>query len=285
MRKNVLVFLALSALIACGGASATSSSQTTAAMPKAGDVDGKITWAMAGAHRLDSAKKRDAFRHPKETLEFFGLKDDMHVVELWPGAGAWYTEILGPVLAERGELTITNYSAEGPADSYAVKDSKKLTEKLASAPQVFGKVRVKTVALPDSVNLGVDESADLVLTFRNLHNWVEDKSEMKVISAAFKVLKHGGTFGVVDHRAKPDADPTKAGDTGYLPEAWVIKTVEGAGFKLAAKSEINANPKDTKDHPKGVWNLPPVLTGGDADRAKYEAIGESDRMTLRFIKP
>jgi predicted methyltransferase len=185
----------------------------------------------------------------------------MHVVEMSPGSG-WYTAILAPVLAPRGQLTITSR-----------------VDDLAKRPDVFGRVE-----LTSPLRLGAASSADMVLTFRNMHNWVgEHGEEQEVLARVFAVLKPGGTLGLVDHRAKADAVPPGAG--GYLRADWVIAQVEKAGLRFVAKSEINANPKDTRDHPKGVWTLPPTYALGDADRAKYEAIGESDRMTLKFVKP
>jgi predicted methyltransferase len=270
MKIGIAFVLASTIVFGCGGSqSASTNSPTTmsAAFPKGVDTDAKITWALSDPLRDANAKKRDVYRHPRETLTFFGLKDNMHVIELWPGSG-WYTEILAPILAEHGQLTVT----DAP------------NKKIASHPETFGHLDIKS-ASPNNINLGPDESADMVVTFRNMHNWVGAHIEGQMLAAVFKVLKHGGVFGMTDHRAKADADPSKAGDTGYLREDWAIKTVEAAGFKLAEKSEINANPKDTKDYPGGVWNLPPVLRAGATDRAKYEAIGESDRMTLKFIKP
>ena len=163
--------------------------------------------------------------------------------------------------------------------------AKEYAARLASKPADFGKVEVRVVHPPGDVTLGPDGSADAVLTFRNFHNWVRDSIADKVLAAAFRVMKPGGVLGIEEHRAKADADATKAGDTGYVPEAFVIDLAQKAGFRLEARSEINANPKDTKDWPKGMWTLPPVLRLGGLDRAKYEAIGESDRMTLRFGKP
>jgi predicted methyltransferase len=227
---------------------------------------------------------RDRYRHPRETLEFFGIRENMTVVELWPGAG-WYTAILAAFLSNGGKLTVTSMDPAGPPDEYATKGARAYAARLAAQPDVFGKVDIHVVHPPSDVVLGPDGSADMVLTFRNVHNWISGGSADAVFAAAFRVLKPGGVLGVEEHRARPDADPRKVADTGYVPEAQVIDLAQKAGFRLEARSEINANPKDTKDWPKGVWTLPPVLRLGDQDRAKYEAIGESDRMTLRFRKP
>jgi predicted methyltransferase len=247
--------------------------QSTAAPTATTDTAAKIQAVLAMPHRSEANRARDKYRHPVETLGFFGLRDDQTVVELWPGGG-WYTEVLAPLLKDHGKLVVTN-TAKGT----------KYNEMLAARPDLYGKVEVRVIDPPKDINLGPDGSADLVVTFRNIHGWVPGGYDDKVYAAAYRVLKSGGTFGVEEHRAKPGADPAELKDTGYVSEDFVIKRVEAAGFKLAAKSEINANPKDTKDYPKGVWTLPPTLRNGDVDKDKYLAIGESDRMTLKFVKP
>lgn len=243
--------------------------------------------ALAGAQRSPENKARDVYRHPKEMLLFFGLRPDATVVELWPGGNGWFTEVLAPFLKEKGKLIATNFDTSGPADSYQTRNGNKYNDKLKADPASYDRVEVVTVKDTKTLSLGPDGSADLVLTFRNTHGWVEDGIEGDIYAAAFKVLKPGGVFGVEQHRAKPGpvADAKKQAETGYLPEDFVIARVEAAGFKLAAKSEVNANPKDTKDYEKGVWALPPALQNGETDRARYQAIGESDRMTLKFVKP
>ena len=243
--------------------------------------------ALAGDHRSPENKARDQYRHPEQTLVFFGLRQDMTVVELWPGGGGWFTEVLAPVLRERGKLIVTNFDTSGPADSYQTKNGNKYKDKLAANPAIYDKVEVVTVKDPRALTLAPDGSVDMVVTFRNSHGWVEDGIEADIYGAAFKALKSGGVLGVEQHRANPGpvADPKKQAETGYLPEAWLIERIESFGFKLAGKSEINANPKDTKDYAKGVWALPPALQNGETDKARYTAIGESDRMTLKFVKP
>jgi predicted methyltransferase len=279
----VLLALGLSSLSACGGAAPPPVTAPTAASDVAPAIDPatdtKLRAAIASSARPAAEVARDKWRHPAETLEFFGLRDDMTVVELWPGGG-WYTAILAPLLAAKGKLVVTNTDPNGAGES-----AKAYAARLAGNPSDFGKVEVKLINPPTDVSLGPDGTADAVLTFRNFHNWVRDGIADKVLAASFRVLKAGGIFGVEEHRAKPDADPSKVGVTGYVPEAMVIDLAQKAGFRLEGRSEINANPNDTKDYPKGVWTLPPVLRLGDQDRAKYEAIGESDRMTLRFRKP
>jgi predicted methyltransferase len=283
-----IVLAALGVLVTsvtgCGSAAtpaASPSSETPAA------VDAKIRASLAGSQRTDAEKARDVYRHPRETLEFFGLRDDMNVVELNAGEG-WYTSVLAPVLAEHGKLTVTTADPNGPADSEMTKYAQGLMARFAKDPAAFGKVSPLVVKWKgDAVSLGPDGSADMVLTFRNAHNWLGAGLFDKVLAATFKVLKPGGVLGITDHRANAGGptDVKTIDDTGYVPEAFVIQQVEAAGFKLAGKSEINANPKDTKDYPKGVWTLPPTYELKDVDRAKYQAIGESDRMTLKFVRP
>ena len=247
----------------------------------ADDSAAAITAALKGAWRQPANAARDKYRHPQETLEFFGLKPDMAVVELWPGGG-WYTEVLAPVLRDHGQLTAAALPASDPGEGSV---TKRYLAKLKADPAVYGKVKVIDFDPPRESSLGPDGSADMVVTFRNAHNWESQHQLLAVFQAAFKVLKKGGVLGLTDHRAAPGNPLQDTYGTGYLPTDYVIQTAEKAGFKLASQSEINANPKDTKDYPKGVWTLPPTFTLGDTDRAKYAAIGESDRMTLKFIKP
>jgi predicted methyltransferase len=280
--------VALAALtFACGGGSAPPATATNAADVRGskGAIDGKLRTSLSGPQRTEQEKARDPYRHPQETLEFFGLREEMTVVEISPGGG-WYTAVLAPTLREHGKLVVAGGDPNGDPKSEGTKHAQALLERFQKMPQAFDKVQ--SVVLKNDVwVLGAPDSADMVLTFRNFHNWVEDGATDKVLAAAFKVLKHGGVFGVTEHRAKPGAptDAKTVGDSGYMPEDAVVKLVEGAGFKLAGTSEVNANAKDTKDYPKGVWTLPPSYALGDTDHAKYEAIGESDRMTLKFVKP
>jgi predicted methyltransferase len=272
--------LSLSAVttLSCATGHPDAATSTTPAAIVAGPVgaatnDAKLQAILAMPHREDADRQRDQYRHPIQTLNFFGVRDDMNVIEIWPGGG-WYTKVLAPFLKEKGKLAVTNTAG-----------GKKYADLLASSPELYGKVEVRLINPPTEIAFGPDGSADVVLTFRNVHGWVPGGYDNKVYAAAFKVLKPGGVFGVVEHRAKAGADPATLKDTGYVSEEFVIKRVQEAGFKLADKSEINANPKDTKDYPKGVWTLPPSLRLGDVDKDKYLAIGESDRMTLKFVKP
>lgn len=228
--------------------------------------------------RSDQNRARDKYRHPLETLEFFGLGSNMTVVELWPGNG-WYTEILASFLADKGQLIVTSFD---PQTNYI---AKAFQGKLAANPTIFGKVKVAQIDPPSELNLAPDNSVDMVLTFRNIHNWISAGFADRVYAAAYKALKPGGILGVVEHRAKPGISLQQSVFTGYMSQEGVIAAIEKAGFKLAGESEINANPQDTKDYPGGVWTLPPTLSQGAKNRERYLAIGESDRMTLKFVKP
>jgi predicted methyltransferase len=250
--------------------------------PPAAKPEPTLEAALASPTRTDAERARDKYRHPAETLAFFGLKPDMHVIELVPGGG-WYTAILAPYLHDKGALAITMGDPNGPPDNEGTKQAQAMQKRLASAP-AFDKVT--TVRWdPKNLNLGPDGSADMVVTFRNVHNWIPDGNAPAVFAAIAKVLKPGGVLGLTDHRAATDQTPEQADKTGYVSEAQVIALAKAAGLELDARSEVNANPKDTKDYPNGVWSLPPTFAGKDVDHDKFAAIGESDRMTLRFRKP
>ncbi|WP_106089425.1 class I SAM-dependent methyltransferase [Enhygromyxa salina] len=257
----------------------------TSDKPAFADLDS----VLAGAHRGDNAA-RDSQRHPKETLEFFGVEPSMTVVELSAGGG-WYTEILGPYLRDQGKLIVTHWPTTH--ERYG-SSAQKFADKVNSAPEIYGDVTIAIAPLSadDAFEPAPEGSVDVVLTFRNSHGWYNNGQTQQIYGAAFKALKPGGIFGVVQHRAAEGADPEQTSKQGYLPESVVIATAQEAGFELVEKSEINANPKDTKDHPSGVWTLPPSLSGpekgveqSEEELAKHNAIGESDRMTLKFKKP
>ena len=252
---------------------------------QAQDAGALIDQALAGSHRSDANKARDKYRHPRETLLFFGLKPDMTVVEIWPSAG-WWTEILAPVLKDGGRYYAAWFATQAKgAPAFFKEREKGFDAMLAGRPDLYGKVVKTSLLAPDYVDIAPKGSADMVLTFRNVHNWAKAGNAEAMFKAFYDVLKPGGILGVKDHRAKPDTPFDKQIETGYMTEAWVIEAAQRAGFKFDNKSEINANLKDTKDHPLGVWTLPPTLRLGDEDREKYLAIGESDRMTLKFVKP
>lgn len=243
--------------------------------------------ALAGEHRSERNKARDQYRHPKETLAFFGLRRNMTVVEIWPGGG-WYTEVLAPVLRGTGRLYAAQYGSK-PAFDYQRDEMTALAEKAARYPDVFDAVIFTSLWSPDEIEIAPPGSADLVVTFRNVHNWFDagyGQDPAQLFSAFFAALKPGGILGVVDHRWPDPATEDSAAANGYISEERVIALATAAGFEFAGSSDVNRNPLDTHDHPNGVWTLPPDLAvpeGGD--RQKYLDIGESDRLTLKFIKP
>jgi predicted methyltransferase len=247
-----------------------------------------IDAALAGEHRSAGSKARDRYRHPKETLEFFGLRPEMTVVEIWPGGG-WYTEILAPVLRERGKLYAALYGS-APPFPYQAREMESFSAKLLSAPAVYDRVTISALGFPNELEIAPPGSVDLVVTFRNVHNWFQEgygppNAAELALKAIFTALKPGGVLGVVDHRWPDPSTEDPRARNGYVSEQRVIALAEAAGFELAGRSDVNRNPLDTHDHPEGVWTLPPDLALGERDRDKYLAIGESDRFTLKFVKP
>ncbi|WP_269619191.1 class I SAM-dependent methyltransferase [Zhongshania sp. BJYM1] len=245
-----------------------------------------LMWAevLDAEHRSEQNRERDKYRHPLQTLLFFGVQPCDTVVELWPGGGGWYTEVLAPIVGDCGKL----YTAQFAKDSdiaYYTKSRKSFEEKLAANPEVYGNISITTLQPPRYSDIAPAGTADKVLTFRNVHNWLKAGVAENVFAAAFKALKPGGILGVVEHRADADASLDTMIESGYVSEKQVIALAESAGFLLLDSSEINANSKDNHHHPKGVWTLPPSLRLGEEQRDHYLAIGESDRMTLKFGKP
>jgi predicted methyltransferase len=252
---------------------------------RAVDTAQQLDQILAGSHRDPANSVRDKYRHPKEGLLFFGIQPGMTVVEVWP-SGGWWTEVLAPLLKDDGRYYAAWFPTEWPkTPGYLKEREKDFDAKLAARPDLYGKVIKTKLLAPEYVDIAPKGSADMVLTFRNVHNWAKAGNADAMFKAFYDALKPGGVLGVVDHRANPGTAFQRQIDSGYLTEEYVISTAEKAGFKLAAKSEVNANPKDTKDYPGGVWTLPPTLREGDKDREKYLDIGESDRMTLKFVKP
>ncbi len=244
---------------------------------KSMQVETEMAAALAAPHRSEANRARDVYRHPAETLAFFGVKPTDSVVELWPGGG-WYTEVLAPYLATKGRYTIA--SPFGPR-------SEGILKKLDANPAVYGKVTRANFPMAEGAKPVAPGSADVVLTFRNVHNWRFGGSDaaQAAFNQIFVMLKPGGTLGVVDHRLPETMDSKLEEKSGYMKRSSIVAFASKAGLKLVAESKINANPKDTHAWPDGVWTLPPVYTLKDKDRAKYAAIGESDRMTLKFVKP
>lgn len=242
-----------------------------------------INAALKGPQRRPGHAERDAQRHPTQTLEFLGIQPNHQVLEYGPGEG-WYTALLAPALAKRGKLYVTMTDPNGPKTERATLYGKRAQLLLDSLPEAYSKVE-RAVIAPKEPKLPIaDTSLNAVLLFRGAHGMVNSGTLETWLNEFHRVLGPKGILGVEQHRAAPGADPIESAKRGYLPEAFVIAEAEKAGFKLAAKSEINANPKDTKDYPNGVWALPPTLGGDEANREKYLAIGESDRMTLKFVK-
>ena len=234
-------------------------------------------------------KARDQYRHPGETLSFFGLKPSMSVLEIWPARG-WYTEILAPYLKSQGHLTIANFrkndgTIEDEKKQFWARLATKLDQDIAKNPEHFGNITVLEFDPPAQMSLGSVNQYDMVLSFRNSHIWNEQGYLLDVFRSFYDVLKPGGTLGLVEHRSSRLSEISSRAGEGYLDEYYVISVARQAGFVLEERSEINANAKDTKDYPKGVYALPPTLAMGNVDRQKYLDIGESDRMTLRFRKP
>jgi len=257
-------------------------------------IEARIEQAMLGDHRSEANTARNRYRHPVGTLTFLGLQDGMTVMEIWPGSG-WYTEILAPVMRHHGQFIAATWDVDVPDQpEYRYRLQMQLLDTFSARPDIYDQVAVAPYSPPASASLGEAESVDMVLTFRNTHGWVGDGIADSVFAEFARVLKPGGILGVVQHRAAEGADPAASAETGYLSEDAVIDLARKAGLYLEARSEVNANPADTRDHAEGVWTLPPSLalcrdlaTEDEmaACREKYEAIGESDRMTLRFRKP
>ncbi|WP_456025672.1 class I SAM-dependent methyltransferase [Pseudomonas capeferrum] len=269
--KTTLAALSLTALLAPMFSQAADAPITAA----------QYASVLAGSWRAPANSARDVYRHPQQTLEFFGLGAQQTVIEITPGGG-WYSEVLAPLLKDHGHYVAAVQAASSSA--YAATSEQNLKNKFAADPARYARAAVVEFD-PKAPVFGKPASADAVLTFRNVHNWVDAGTAPATFSAFYTVLKPGGVLGVEDHRAKDGADLEAIKDSGYLTTAQVVKLATDAGFKLAGQSEVNANPKDTKDYPGGVWTLPPALKLGEQDKAKYVAIGESDRMTLRFVKP
>jgi predicted methyltransferase len=268
--SSLLKSMACAGLLVLGGCATTPSNT-------------QLDQILASPHRPAEHRARDPFRHPKETLQFFGLRNDMTVVEIWPGTG-WYTEILAPLLHERGKLYAAQLDPAGGA--YAKQTVDTFRAKLTARPDLYGRVSLTTLASPPTTaEIAPPNSVDMVVTFRNLHNWMMFGWERAALQSMFKALKPGGVLGIVDHRGAPEQPQDPKAASGYVNEAYAIELIESVGFKLIERSEINANPRDTKQYPKGVWTLPPSYAAGDTDRSRYERIGESDRFTLKFAKP
>ncbi len=303
MKRAILIAASALVLSACGGeqsGSTTETKPTSDALnsePEALELSAaeQLQAAIDGAWRTDDARKRDEWRNPAETLLFFGVEPDHTVLEIWPGRG-WYSNILAPYLhSGGGELVAVTWDVESITDDRRDRYQQAIDQYKAyfdSNPETFGTISYSVLS-GQSGPLGEPESADAVLTFRNVHNWISDGYEAKVFEDAFAVLKPGGVLGVVEHRLPSSDLQDPQAISGYVHEDYVKALAANAGFQFDSASEVNANPADSGDHPFGVWTLPPVSRTVDRDGntpdgfdpAAYAAIGESDRMTLKFVKP
>lgn len=279
-RRTLLGLVALPTLGACAGRPPRDPDAAPA------DAQGaRLAAVIAGPQRSAANRARDAARHPYETLRFFGVAPGQTVIEIAPGGG-WYTEILAPYLRGNGRLYAAHYPADA-MDPGRRQSRERFAAKLAAEPAVYGEVHLGTqpVDARGFIDVAPAGGADRVLTFRNVHNWLQDGHLDASLRAFHAVLKPGGVLGVEEHRAPPGTPLERMMATGYVTEALVVERAQAAGFKLVGRSEINANPRDSHDHPDGVWSLPPTLRGGAVERERFLAIGESDRMTLKFVKP
>lgn len=274
MRRSIFACAVVCALVLLAGAQVTASS-----------VRDAVEQWMSGPHRAPGNAARNRFRHPKDTLTFLGLDPSMTVVEVWP-SGGWYTEILAPVLRENGKYYAAGFALTAKrTPAWRKKVQQDFQRKLAANPELYDRVIVTELSIPERTEMAPPRTADMVLTFRNVHNWMKGDYAPGMFEAMFAALKPGGVLGVVEHRAPRGTSRAQMVQSGYVTEAHVKMLAKSAGFRLVERSQVNANPKDTANHPAGVWTLPPTLRLGEKDRSKFVAIGESDRMTLRFIKP
>ena len=239
---------------------------------------------LQGSHRSEANRLRDRYRHPVETLAFFGVKPNSNVVEITPGRG-WYSEILAPLLRSNGVFTAVIYDADLTDNTYLKKLNGFYKTKLGDSPEIYSNVQLEEINHKYPV-FDLDSSADFVLTFRNVHNWAKSGTTDEMFLSFYKSLKTGGVLGVVEHRARAGTPLSQQIKSGYMTEQFVIKTAEKAGFVFSAGSNINNNSLDAKEHKNGVWTLLPVQRGlSDKEKNVYAKIGESDRMTLKFVKP
>jgi predicted methyltransferase len=276
MRRNLrttLLILSLTAVLGLGACATTGPRLATASA---------LDQILASPSRPEAERARDVYRHPKQTLMFFGIRPGMTVAEISPGAG-WYTRVLAPLVRGKGRL-IAAVDPLVPGSAYSQRGRSNYSALLASAPELFDQVEVVDF-VPGGAAFAPANSVDLIVTFRNIHNWMAQEQATAAFADMFKALKPGGVLGVVEHRGNPLLPQDPKARSGYVNQAYAVKLIEAAGFRLVGVSEDNANPKDTKDYPRGVWTLPPSYAEGDKDRARYAAIGESDRFTLKFIKP
>lgn len=285
-RSMALALVCVAALQACDGGDQARVEdpekvvQATVADSPSSDL---LTGILAGDHRSSDNKARDKYRHPEETLRFFGLRPDSTVVEVWPGAG-WYTEIIAPYVRAKGRFIAAGFDPESEIE-FIRRGVAAYQAKLGEWPDLYDRVELAVLMPPEKLDFAPPDSVDIILTFRSIHNWMPRSMQDQMLGAMYKALKPGGVLGVVEHRGAPSVPQDPKAATGYVNQEYAIEMIERAGFVLNGSSEINANPADVKEYPEGVWTLPPTMRLGDQDAEIYRKIGESDRFTLRFIKP
>ena len=273
MNQKIGAFALAAAALLAASCSTTSTRETTALA---------LDNILAGSQRSAENSARDRYRHPKDTLLFFGIRPEMTVLEVWPEPG-WYTEIIAPLVRERGKYYAA-VIAPDPQSKYVTARLSDYQQKLAAKPDVYGAVAVVTFP-GDGGDVVPPGTLDMAVTFRNIHNWMAEDSASQAFATLYKALKPGGVLGVVEHRGNPAAAQDPKAKSGYVNEDYAFRLIEGQGFRLVGESQVNANSKDTKDYEQGVWTLPPTYRLGGQDRQKYADIGESDRFTLKFVKP
>jgi predicted methyltransferase len=246
-------------------------------------MNAKLESVIAGEHRSPENRQRDKYRHPLETLDFFSVTPASTVVEIWPGSG-WYTEILAPYLRDDGRYIAAGFDLESEIEFIRMA-AERYQAKLDANPELYDQVETSVLMPPDKLDFIEPESVDVILTFRSLHNWMPRGSQDIMLEAMYRALKPGGVLGVVEHRGNPAIPQNPEANTGYVNQDYAVEMIEKAGFVLNGSAEINANPADSKEHPEGVWTLPPTLRLKEDRRDQWLEIGESDRFTLRFIKP
>jgi len=278
MANKISTLLPVAAALLAAGLLAVSCSTTSTRESTAASLD----TVLAGGHRSEENRARDRYRHPKETLLFFGIRPEMRVLEVWPEPG-WYTEIIAPLVRERGHYYAAVIAAD-PGSKYVTERLSSYRSKLAEHPELYDRVEVVTFPA-DGGDVVPAGSVDLVVTFRNIHNWMARDAATRAFATMYRALKPGGVLGVVEHRGNQAMPQDPQAKSGYVNEDYAIRLIEGQGFRLVGESQVNANPRDSRDYEQGVWTLPPSYRLGDKDRDKYAAIGESDRFTLKFIKP
>jgi predicted methyltransferase len=271
--------ITVACVLAAGGLMAGCATTTPSREATASALDA----ALAGSQRTAADRGRDQYRHPKQTLLFFGIRPGMRVLQVWPESG-WYTEIIAPLLQARGAGYIAGVIAPDPGSRFLEARLGSYRKLLASRPDLYGGIKVVTFAL-NGTDVLQPRSVDMVVSFGDLHEWMALGDPQQALATIYRALAPGGVFGVVDNRGDPALPQDPRAKSGYVRQDYAISRIEAAGFRLVASSEVNANPKDTRSYPAGVWTLPPDYRLGNIDRAKYEAIGESDRFTLKFVKP